>query len=521
MSVCKVPFLLVPILFALLFTPAGRCSASGEDAVFTPFFTITLSKEPYISMVELAEAFRFGISYDPITLTMTLSRGTQRISVSHLSRKALFNDSSTDLAFPARLIRGAMYVPVNSFLPLLSRMMQTSLSWDGSKNGIVSPRTLSTITNVVLEERAQGTLVRISLAAPLQYKAELNEHNWLTLTLADGALSPCIGFSSPPVGMVLDSRYLQREGEAQISFRISDDLDKYDISRATNTRDLLISIRRKRPAALNLPNTPAKAIEKAMGTSTVNTEDSYLAEDNWRIDTVIIDPGHGGKDSGAVGPKGTMEKDTVLAVAKELKRLFDERRELDAILTRSNDTFISLYQRANIAKRNNGKLFVSIHANASRSHEATGMEVFFLSAAKTADARSVAERENASVSFEDNPAASRRMLNEKGLLNEIQNDMASNVFLKESQDMCTVLLDTTIPVTRQTNRGVKQAGFYVLAGTQAAMPSILFEIGFISNPDEERMLNRVSYQKRLAQSIYDSIITFKERHERGLFSKSE
>ena len=147
--------------------------------------------------------------------------------------------------------------------------------------------------------------------------------------------------------------------------------------------------------------------------------------------------------------------------------------------------------------------------------------MFFLSAAKTADARNVAERENASVSFEENPAASRRMLNEKGLLNEIQNDMASNVYLKESQDMCTLLLDHTIPVTRQTNRGVKQAGFYVLAGTQAAMPSILFEIGFISHPEEERMLNRVSYQKRLAQSIYDSIITFKERHERGLFSKSE
>jgi len=99
--------------------------------------------------------------------------------------------------------------------------------------------------------------------------------------------------------------------------------------------------------------------------------------------------------------------------------------------------------------------------------------------------------------------------------------MASNVFLKESQDLCGVLLDNVFKTTRQTNRGVKQAGFYVLAGTRTAMPSVLFEIGFISNPEEEKMLNRISYQKRLAQAIYDSIIKFKERHERGLFSRSE
>ena len=153
-----------------------------------------------------------------------------------------------------------MYVPVNSFLPLLSRMMQTTPELNGEKNGIVSPRAISNITDVVLEERAQGTLIRISLAAPLPYKAELSEHNWLTLSLTGGTLSPGIGFSSPPVEMALDSRYLQHEGEAQLSFRLSDDLDKYDITRAANSRDLLISIRRKRlAAAMSIPPTPAGA----------------------------------------------------------------------------------------------------------------------------------------------------------------------------------------------------------------------------------------------------------------------
>lgn len=509
------------VLAALAAFPEALFPVGGGE-VFTPFFSITLNREPYISMVELAEAYHIGIDYDPVTLTMTLSRGTQSLSATHLSRTVEFNETRVNIAFPARMIRGAMYVPVDTILPLVSRMIQTGLAWNAGKSGIVSPQTISAITGIVLEERAQGTLIRVSLSKPLKYRAELTDRKWLILTFPDGTISPNIGFSSPPVGMVLDSRYLQRETDVQLSFRISDDFEKYDISQSENSDDMLVSIRRKRPVPAAKPvNTPAKVIEQATKTDVSKPGDSFFTEDSWRIDTVIIDPGHGGRDSGAIGPKGTKEKNVVLAVSKELKRLFDERGELNAVMTRSNDSFISLYQRAKIAKRNNGKLFVSIHANASRNREAHGVEVFFLSAAKTADARSVAERENAVVTYEEDPSYSRRMLDENGLLNEIQKDMASNVFLKESQDLCSVLLDTTVPATRQFNRGVKQAGFYVLAGTQPAMPSILFEIGFISHPNEERMLNRVSHQKRLARAIYDAVIAFKDRHERGLFSRSE
>jgi N-acetylmuramoyl-L-alanine amidase len=472
-------------------------------------------------MVDLAETYRIDVSYDPVTLTMSLSRVTQRISVSNLSATLKFNNSLLNLGSPARLIRGAMYVPAQTFLPILSRMLRTTLSWDAGKNGIISPAVASAVTNITFEERAQGTLIRILLTEPLTYRHELSQYNWLSIVFPGGSLSRSIGFSAPPSGMVLDSRFIQRQGEVQLSFRIAEDMESYNISKAEDSDDLLISLRRKRPlASTTRPNTSPRAIEDAIDSIVPKPVVPTFNEDEWRIDTVVIDPGHGGKDSGALGPKGTKEKDVVLAVAKELNKLCTERGELDAVMTRTGDTFVSLYQRAVIAKRSNGKLFVSIHSNASKSRDARGMEVFFLSAAKTEDARMVAERENASVSYEDNPAASRRMLNESSLLNDIERDMASNVFLKESQDMCSVLIDTTVPVTRQDNRGIKQAGFYVLAGTLPSMPSILFEIGFISNPEEERMLNRISYQKRLAQAMYDAIIKFKSRHERGLFSGS-
>ena len=152
------------------------------------------------------------------------------------------------------------------------------------------------------------------------------------------------------------------------------------------------------------------------------------------------------------------------------------------------------------------------------------MEVYFLSAAKTEDARAVAERENASIRYEENLEYYANQFNNSIIPDELKDsylDMVSNVFIKESQDMCSILLDTTCSATRQQRRGVKQAGFYVMLGTQATMPSVLFEIGFISNPEEEKLLNRSSYQKRLAQAIYDTIIKFKQRHERDLFLRSE
>ena len=150
--------------------------------------------------------------------------------------------------------------------------------------------------------------------------------------------------------------------------------------------------------------------------------------------------------------------------------------------------------------------------------------MFFLSVAKTENAKKVAQTENASIKFEEDLGHYGILFDNSSLpgdMNDIFNDMASNVFLKESQDMCSILLERACSVTSQTRRGVKQAGFYVMLGTQATMPSVLFEIGFISNPQEEKLLKRASYQKRLAQAIYDSIIAFKNMHERGLFSRSE
>ena len=187
-------------------------------------------------------------------------------------------------------------------------------------------------------------------------------------------------------------------------------------------------------------------------------------------------------------------------------------------MTRDRDVFVPLRQRAAIADNANGKLFISIHANSHRNKRISGLEVYFLSAAKTESAQLVADRENESILLEDNPGY---YSDETDIFSKIFNDMASDVFLKESQYMCKLMLDKARSSTKQINRGVKQAGFYVMLGTQAIMPSVLFEIGYISNSNEETMLRRVSYQKRIANAMYDAIMEFKKQAERDLISRGE
>jgi len=244
--------------------------------------------------------------------------------------------------------------------------------------------------------------------------------------------------------------------------------------------------------------------------------------EQWRIDTVVIDPGPGGKDPGAVGSGGTREKDIVLAVALYLRDIIEESGEVRSVLTRDSDVFIPLKERAAIAAREHGKLFISIHVDGHQNRRARGMSAYFLSEAKTEAALEVARRENASLRFEEDESLASfgmdgSLPDELQDLIDIQMMIHTDVFIGESQDMCAILLDTVSKVTRQENRGVRQGPFYVMLGTQGVMPSVLFETGYISNPDEEKMLKRVSHQKRLAQAIYDAVITFKRRHENGIF----
>ncbi|MDE2928365.1 MAG: N-acetylmuramoyl-L-alanine amidase [Acidobacteriota bacterium] len=215
-----------------------------------------------------------------------------------------------------------------------------------------------------------------------------------------------------------------------------------------------------------------------------------------KVGRVVVDPGHGGHDAGAIGPGGLREKDLVLSIAKRLKPLLEQRLGTQVIMTRDDDRFIPLEERTAIANQHQADLFISIHGNSSHGRRATGAETFYLNFARSASAQEVATREN---------AASQRTVGE---LEDLVRQITKGTHNAESRKLAGVVqanLFSGIKKHRRPflNRGVKTAPFIVLMG--ASMPSILTEVGFISNPDEERFLTTAENHQRVAEALFEGV----------------
>ena len=222
---------------------------------------------------------------------------------------------------------------------------------------------------------------------------------------------------------------------------------------------------------------------------------------------IVLDAGHGGHDPGASGPSGLTEKEVVLDVVKRVARMIEEDLRVKVALTRSADVFVPLRDRTNFANKQRADLFVSVHANAHPNSVSEGVETYFLSSeASDSDARQVAAAENGVVQLET--PASRA----KGdVLKSILWDLAQSEFQQESSFMAETVQDSMTRSLNLVNRGVKQAGFYVLGG--AAMPAILIEIGFMTNPKEERRLATPAYRESVARAIYAGLFEYKRRYD--------
>jgi N-acetylmuramoyl-L-alanine amidase len=215
-----------------------------------------------------------------------------------------------------------------------------------------------------------------------------------------------------------------------------------------------------------------------------------------RIGKIVIDPGHGGHDTGTIGPNGLLEKELVLDVSRRLGKLLAARLGAQVVFTRRDDTFIPLETRTSIANQEQADLFVSVHANSSHDPDARGVETYYLNFTSSPEALEVAAREN---------AASDKSIHE---LQDLVKKIALKEKIEESREFASDVqgalhtgLATKNPGER--NRGVKKAPFVVLIG--ANMPSILAEISFLSNPGDERRLRTPQYRQRIAESLYHGI----------------
>jgi N-acetylmuramoyl-L-alanine amidase len=237
---------------------------------------------------------------------------------------------------------------------------------------------------------------------------------------------------------------------------------------------------------------------------------SDAARERWKLDTVVIDPGHGGKDPGAVA-QGLQEKDIVLDVAHKLGDYVENRLGINVVFTRRDDRFIPLEERGHMANEAGAKLFISLHANAARAHAAHGTETYFLGPSKTEAAEKVMERENSVIKYEEN-TEKYEDYDEQAL---VRQTLTQSAYMRQSEKLASLVQTQFEERVSRENRGVHQAGFYVL--WSASMPSVLVELGFLTNPREAQFLNSDRGQTYLASALFRAVRAYKKDYEKGIY----
>lgn len=224
---------------------------------------------------------------------------------------------------------------------------------------------------------------------------------------------------------------------------------------------------------------------------------------------VVLDPGHGGKDFGAVR-NNNVEKKIVLDVALRVGKILEKERSIDVVYTRKTDVFIELKRRSQIANEEKADIFVSIHANAAASSDASGTETFVMGNSKTASNLEVAKKENSVITLEDDYKTSYAGFDPNKPESLIGLTLVQEQYVAQSIELASKVQGKFTNDLKRKNRGVKQGPFWVLHG--AFMPSILIELGFVSNPDEGAYLNSDEGREALARSVANAILDYKKQY---------
>jgi N-acetylmuramoyl-L-alanine amidase len=312
-----------------------------------------------------------------------------------------------------------------------------------------------------------------------------------TTTVADN--SKPAGKTTPPAGTTIQA------DDQPITVSTTDNstgTQPTEVAETTNADSHAASSKKTRERAANSDDdsTPIKTPPPTENGSRTLTRALGL-----KIGRIVIDPGHGGHDTGTIGPTGEMEKDVVLDVGLRLAKLLEQDAGSEVLMTRRDDTFIPLEERTAVANEKAADLFISIHANASRDEDARGIETYYLNFSSNPEALEVAAREN---------ATSQQSVHE---LRDLIKKIALTEKVEESRDFATevqreVHSRLVKAGNKQKDRGVKKAPFVVLIG--ANMPSILAEISFLTNPKDERLLKQPEYRQKIAQALYQGVIHY-------------
>ena len=420
------------------------------------------------------------------------------------------NDEIIQVVSPVIFYNNSYYITLPSIEMLLNRSVLPDATIDTINQFLITNKPDYNLHSISINSKSNGSKVTILSSQKFNDKsisASINRSGWMNITIPGGIVDSTNIVNSKirsPINQIKCLQFydiIKNEfgdttlipNSAQISFLLKSKIDDYDLIQNEEGTQIQISLR------TNIAANAAK-IKKS--------------RNKWLFDSIVIDPGHGGKDKGAIGPHNIYEKDVNLAIGKKLGKLIEKKMGVRVIYTREEDDFIPLWKRTKIANESGGKIFISIHANASpHNKNAKGFETFLLRPGKSKDAMEVALRENASIRMEQDIEKYNDFSDPQNL---ILATMAQNEFLKESEVLADLIQKSLNKKLTTPDRGVKQAGFYVLVG--ASMPNVLVETGFLSNPQEAKMLAKSSYQNKIAQGIFEALVDFKNQYESSIIN---
>lgn len=418
----------------------------------------------------------------------------------------IVGDKIHQLRLPVERVNQEFYVPFDWILKQFSINSIEKMEYD-SKRSILSIKPQKANWSGVTLTKKTDTQVSLELLLPRGPSVKYYSKDSTITFEIYGATTDAKNFKiKSPQGFLASNKLTVDKQPHRLLLKFQ---SKVLLIETTDSRNFLVTISPKQKVqneSIPTQNIGTQVFDtpKPIATPELNQKLRDEQKKRWEIDCIAIDAGHGGHDPGAIGNK-LKEKDITLDIALKLKSLLEKEPNLRIVMTRETDVFIPLQTRTKIANREKAKLFVSIHINAAKNTKARGTETYFLSPAKTENALKVSEFENQVIRLEQDTSQYEKLTDE----NFILLSMAQSQYLRESQEFAFLTQRNVVKRLGVVDRGVDQAGFYVLIG--ASMPAILFEAAFISNSQDAKILKSETGRRAFAESIAKAVIEFRSR----------
>tara|TARA_Y100000996_G_scaffold308198_1_gene244929 strand:- start:1625 stop:3118 length:1494 start_codon:yes stop_codon:yes gene_type:complete len=465
-----------------------------KDNFVSDIQTLDRLQGTFISIIDISKILAKRDPYiNSERKKMVLYIGDNRIKVSSGSSYILVDEKVYQMPIYPIWQDNDIFIPAEYFFDILKRTTLPGISYDSSLMVLNLDILEFSITGVNITQKANGTILRINTKKIFpegSISSFFHENGWFYITIADALVDTTEIRRSDTRGVIQRVAADQLGKTAQLAFQIRSKVESHELYQSRDQNEIVVSLRTPMDNSVSRIN---------------------KVKDRWKLDTIVLDAGHGGKDPGTLGRRGTKEKDIALDITKRIGLLLEKNTKLKVIYTRREDVFIPIWERTKIANEANGKMFLSIHLNGNPNKTAYGFETYLLRPGKTEDAIEVAHRENEVIKLEDRSENKYRDLSGENL---IIATMAQSVYMKESEELAAMIQEEMGKKVKSKNRGVKQAGFHVLI--DASMPNVLIEAGFLTNANEERNLRKSNYRQIIANSIYRAIVKFRYSREQYL-----